>query len=125
MIDTTYDEPTDSNVFTGRIVNEGGGLSLKGLDSSNGSRLYRPGQQIGCEIKWAPKIQNDPIMELKHIIGYTPDLCPSLKWSAVEGENILLFTSNGTLIAMDVYTNKQKRFFFGHNAAICAFDVSK
>jgi WD40 repeat protein len=123
---SSHEQQDESNVYSGRVVNEGRGLNLRGLDSSYGSsRLYRPGQNIGCEVKWCPKIQNDPIMELKHIIGYTPDTCSSLKWSAVEGENTLMFASNGTLIAMDIYTNQQKRFFFGHNAPICCFDVSK
>ena len=45
---------------------------------------------------------HDPIMELKHIIGYSPDRCATLKWSRILGENIMLFTSSGTIIAMDV-----------------------
>jgi hypothetical protein len=41
-------------------------------------------------------------MELKHIIGYSPESNASLKWSNTFGENIMLFTSSGTIIAMDV-----------------------
>ena len=63
-------------------------------------------------------------MELDHIIGYSPDKCLGLKWSRVKKENIVLFTSCGSLVAMDTETNKQTRFFFGHSAPICCFDVS-
>ena len=63
-------------------------------------------------------------MELKHIIGYQPDKCLNLKWSKQEGENVVIFTSGGTLIAMDTETNEQKRFFFGHSAPICCFDIN-
>jgi WD repeat-containing protein 90 len=63
-------------------------------------------------------------MELKHIIGYSPSSCLNLKWSRIAGENIVVFSSAGTLIAMDVETNQQKRFFFGHSAPICCFDIA-
>ena len=45
-------------------------------------------------------------MELKHIIGYSPARCLSLKWSRIANENVVLFTSCGSLIAMDVETNE-------------------
>ena len=32
-------------------------------------------------------------MELRHIIGYQPEKCKSLKWSKQEGENVVIFTS--------------------------------
>ena len=54
-------------------------------------------------------------MELKHIIGYTPDKCLSLKWSKMQGEQVVIFAAEGALIAMDVDTKEQKRFFFGHS----------
>ena len=63
-------------------------------------------------------------MELKHIIGYQADKCLNIKWSKKVGENIVLFTSGGTLIAMDSETNQQTRFFFGHSAPISCFDLS-
>ena len=63
-------------------------------------------------------------MELKFIIGYSPSKCLNLKWSKIANENVVLFTSCGSLIAMDVETNQQKRFFFGHSAPICCFDVA-
>jgi hypothetical protein len=40
------------------------------------------------------------------VIGYSPDKCLNIKWSRVQGENVVLFTSGGTLIAMDVETNE-------------------
>ena len=63
-------------------------------------------------------------MELKHIIGYSPNKCLNIKWSRVPGESVIIFTSEGTLIAMDTESNQQKRFFFGHSAPICCFDVA-
>lgn len=63
-------------------------------------------------------------MELKHIIGYQADKCFDIRWSTQEGENVVLFTSGGTLIAMDAESNEQKRFFFGHTAPICCFDLN-
>jgi len=63
-------------------------------------------------------------MELKHIIGYSPDKCLNLKWSRHQNESVVIFTSGGTLIAMDVDKNEQKRFFFGHSAPICCFDIN-
>jgi hypothetical protein len=44
-------------------------------------------------------------MELKHIIGYQADKCHVIKWSRIDGENIVIFTSGGTLIAMDTEVN--------------------
>jgi hypothetical protein len=67
---------------------------------------------------------SDPIMELKHIIGYSPDKCLDLKWSKMPGEQVMIFSSSGALIAMDVQTREQKRFFFGHSEPICCFDVA-
>lgn len=71
----------------------------------------------------------EPVLELKRIIGYTPSHCLSLKWSAKridknQTENVVLYTSAATLIAMDAETNTQKRFFFGHTEPICCFDIS-
>jgi len=63
-------------------------------------------------------------MELQHIIGYSPEECLDIKFSRVAGENVVIFTSGGTLIAMDVESRRQKRFFFGHSAPICCFDVA-
>ena len=80
---------------------------------------------IGEQRQVNPKLNQDPIMELKHIIGYSPASCMALKWSRIANENIVLFTSCGSLIAMDVETNEQKRFFFGHSAPICCFDVAQ
>ena len=46
--------------------------------------------------KTNPKLIEDPIMELKHIIGYSPAKCMNLKWSTIANENIILFTSCGS-----------------------------
>ena len=102
-------------------------LNLKGLPSaqSNTSAApYQAGMYIGESRKINPKMNNDPMMELKHIIGYSPEKCFNLKWSKVANENIVLFTSCGSLIAIDTETNRQIRFFFGHTSPICCFDVS-
>lgn len=37
---------------------------------------------------------------------------------------MVIFTSGGTLIAMDTENNNQKRFFFGHTAPITCFDIN-
>jgi hypothetical protein len=97
------------------------GLDLQGL---NADGVYQNGHFMGETVKRSHKLKIDPIMELKHIIGYSPAKCLSLKWSRFPNENIVLFTSCGSLIAMDVETNQQKRFFFGHSAPICCFDVA-
>jgi hypothetical protein len=63
-------------------------------------------------------------MELQHIIGYSPDKCLNLKWSKQPGEQVMIFSSSGSLISMDVQTRAQKKFFFGHSEPICCFDVA-
>lgn len=45
-------------------------------------------------------------------------------WSKLPNERTVVFTSGGTLIAMDVETKHQKRFFFGHSAPVCCFDIA-
>lgn len=89
------------------------------------SMPYKTGQYVGgIDKKRSPKLNLDPIMELKHVIGYSPDKCKNLKWSRVPGENVVIFSAGGTLVAMDAETSEQKRFFFGHSSAICCFDVA-
>ena len=102
------------------------GLNIAGLPSahSNASNPYTAGMYVGESRNVNPKLNMDPIMELRHIIGYSPSKCLNLKWSRIPNENTVLFTSCGSLIAMDTETNLQKRFFFGHSAPICCFDVS-
>lgn len=85
---------------------------------------YRGGTITGIETQRSHKLNKDPIMELKHVIGYQADKCFDMKWSKQDGENVVVFSSGGTLIAMDSETNEQKRFFFGHSAPICCFDIS-
>jgi hypothetical protein len=84
------------------------GLNIRGLPSahSSASNHYQAGMYIGeTSNKGNPKLNQDPIMELKHIIGYSPAKCLNLRWSRIANENIVLFTSCGSLIAMDVETN--------------------
>jgi hypothetical protein len=73
---------------------------------NNVSLPYSTGQYIGQELRRSPKLNLDPVMELKHVIGYSPDKCLNIKWSKIAGENIVLFSSGGTLIVMDVETNE-------------------
>ena len=65
------------------------------------------------------------MIELKHVIGYSPRNCLNIKWSRVKGENVVIYTSGGILIALDIESNEQKKFFFGHSAPIVCFDVSQ
>ena len=48
-----------------------------------------------------------------------------MRWSHAGGESVVIFSTGGSLIAMDADTSEQKRFFFGHSAPICCFDVSR
>ena len=79
----------------------------------------------GHEMERSHKLNKDPIMELSHVIGYQADKCTQVKWARIEGENVVVFSTGGSLIAMDSDTNEQRRFFFGHSAPISCFDVSR
>lgn len=46
-----------------------------------GAADYRSGQYSGYDLSRSHKLNKDPIMELKHIIGYQADKCSSMKWS--------------------------------------------
>jgi uncharacterized protein with WD repeat len=78
-------------------------MNLQGLQSNKAD--YVSGQFIGTELKRSPKLRQDPVMELKHIIGYSPDRCPQIRWSRFQGENVVIFTTGGTIVAMDVDNN--------------------
>lgn len=106
-------------------INKGTDMKRHESAQVNNSLPYQTGQFIGETMKRSPKLNLDPVMELKHVIGYSPDKCLNIKWSKIAGENVVLFTSGGTIIVMDVETNEQKRFFFGHSAPICCFDVAQ
>jgi len=41
----------------------------------------KTGHYIGDTIKRSQKLILDPVAELKHVIGYSPNNCKSLKWS--------------------------------------------
>lgn len=45
------------------------GLSLKGLTADG---VYSQGHFIGETVKRSDKLKIDPVMELRHIIGYSP-----------------------------------------------------
>lgn len=69
---------------------------------------YVSGKYCGLDgdLKRSPKLAQDPIVELRHIIGYSPDRCLNLKWSRFPNDNnTVVFTSGGTLIAMDLEDN--------------------
>jgi hypothetical protein len=67
---------------------------------------YRAGVYSGYELSRSHKLSKDPIMELKHIIGYQPSKCRNVKWAKLETEsNCVVFTSGGTLIAMNTDDN--------------------
>lgn len=53
------------------------------------------------DLKRSPKLNQDPILELKHVVGYSSDKCLNLKWSRYGNENVVIFSSGGTLIAMN------------------------
>lgn len=84
-------------------ANQNSGLNLRGLPTSKSSHSHQAYMQ--GDVKRSPKIACDPIMELRHVIGFSPAKCPSLKWSKFPDENVVIFASNGSLIAMDVETN--------------------
>lgn len=87
---------------------------------------YRAGMFSGLDAPGrSHKLDKDPILELQHIIGYQADKCTQVKWARCEGENVVIFSTGGALIAMDADTSEQKRFFFGHSSPISCFDVSR
>ena len=75
-------------------------MNLQGIQ--NKASDYVSGSYIGVDLKRSAKLNVDPILELKHIIGYSPDKCLNIKWSKFNNENVVIFTSGGNLIAMDV-----------------------
>jgi uncharacterized protein with WD repeat len=98
----------NSNTFNAveekRDLNRKHAVNLQGLAKDN----YVSGQYCGlsADLKRSPKLNVDPIIELRHIIGYSPDRCLNLKWSRFPNDpNVVIFTSGGTLIAMDIENN--------------------
>lgn len=122
QLNMKYNKGQGDHPVSGFIVQEDDDMS--GMRGGKKSSDYRSGQFSGYDLTRSHKLNKDPIMELKHIIGYQADKCMNIKWSKQDGENVVLFTSGGTIIAMDSETNEQKRFFFGHSGPICCFDVS-
>lgn len=80
--------------------------SARSIGSTTSSYQAAGGIFLSEQGKTNPKFSQDPILELKHIIGYSPAKCMNLKWSRIANENIILFTSCGTLVAMDAETNE-------------------
>ena len=76
------------------------------------------------ELVKSSKMNQDPILELDHIIGYSPDKCQEIQWIKKVEDNVAIFASGGTLIAMDVDQKSQRKFYFGHSAPICCFDAN-
>ena len=60
---------------------------------------YRAGQISGMEMERSHKLNKDPIMELSHVIGYQAEKCTEVKWSRAEGENVVIFSTGGSLVA--------------------------
>ena len=80
------------------------------------------------ELDRSDRLNVDPIMELKHVIGYQSDKCTQVKWSRAERESVVIFSTGGALVAMDTEQNGsdcEQRFFFGHSEPVVCFDVSK
>lgn len=105
----------------------GNNTHSQSLSKDLGTMPFQTGQYVGEGNRRSAKLSLDPVLELKHVIGYSPnkDKGLNVKWSRIPGENIVIFSSGGTIIAMDTETSEQKRFFFGHSAPICCFDVAK
>ena len=102
------DEPNENfnvrNVEERRELNKKQSVNLGAL----GKEQYVSGSYCGLnqDFKRSPKLNQDPIVELRHIIGYSPDRCLNLKWSRFPNDpNVVIFTSGGTLIAMDIEQN--------------------
>jgi hypothetical protein len=73
---------------------------------TTGRSDYKTGMFNGLELARSPKLNKDPIIELKHIIGYQADKCLDIRWAKAAGDNVVVFTSGGTLIAQDVESNE-------------------
>jgi len=74
----------------------------KGLVREIPDSVYKIGENQQYELDRSDKINyEDPIMELQHIIGYSPSTCPTVKWSRIPEERAMIFASGGCLIAMD------------------------
>jgi hypothetical protein len=97
--------------LSSNIIEERRDLNKKqavNIGSLGKEKEYASGQYCGLagDLKRSPKLAQDPIVELRHIIGYSPDRCLNLKWSRFPNDNnTVVFTSGGTLIAMDLEDN--------------------
>jgi hypothetical protein len=124
QLDLQFNAAPGDHPIKGYIVKEEDDPVERQAKSKRGD--YRSGQYSGYELSRSHKLSKDPIMELKHIIGYQPSKCLNIKWARMHTEaNCVVFTSGGTLISMNTENNQQKRFFFGHSAPICCFDINQ
>lgn len=67
--------PADHPVSGYVIKDEDNGKRTIPSSGGQKSNDYRTGQFSGYELSRSHKLNKDPIMELKHIIGYQSDKC--------------------------------------------------
>jgi hypothetical protein len=64
-------------------------------------RKNQGGMYNRVELDRSDRLNVDPIMELKHVIGYQSDKCTQVRWSRAERESVVIFSTGGALVAMD------------------------
>ena len=71
-------ENVSSNIEERRDLNQKQTVNIGGLSKN---KKYASGQYCGLEgdLKRSSRLAQDPIVELRHIIGYSPDRCLNLK----------------------------------------------
>lgn len=65
----------------------------------------------------------DPIMNLKYILGFTGNICPSIKYNNVNDKKDVLFPSGNMMINFD-YSNLKQKFFLGHSKPITSCAIT-
>ncbi len=90
-------ENVSSNIEERRDLNKKQSVNIGGLGKN---KEYASGQYCGLDgdLKRSPKLDQDPIVELRHIIGYSPDRCTNLKWSRFPNNNNTVFFTSVTLL---------------------------
>ncbi|XP_065826313.1 WD repeat-containing protein 90-like isoform X2 [Oscarella lobularis] len=63
----------------------------------------------------------DPILKLRHVIGYSGSACRQLLWSHDCCE--VVFACHGVIVAMEA-VSRQQRFFIGHTQPVSAFSLN-
>lgn len=69
-----------------------------GMDHQRATNM---GRYNRVELDRSDRLNVDPIMELKHVIGYQSDKCTQVRWSRTERESVVIFSTGGALVAMD------------------------